>query len=116
VEAALPGNGSHDTGDGDASADMSERHRYLLEAARRARDEARRARRLADTQTQADVIGELRSYAGQLEQEAFLREQQAAEFATKLATTRQLTGEIRELADEARAQLQQIAERLKKPE
>ncbi len=111
----MPRNGSDNNDSGDASADMAERQRYLLEEARRAREEARRARRLADTQTQADVIGELRSYAGQLEHEAFLREQQAAEFASTLAVTRRLTEEIRGLADEARDRLEQMKERLTKP-
>jgi hypothetical protein len=90
--------------------------RDLLDAAEPAREEARRARRLADTQTQADVIGNLRAYARELDGEAFLFEPQAAEFAQKLATTRQLTVEIRPLADEARRRLEQMMDRRKKPE
>ena len=115
-EAAVPGNGSETPDGGSAAADMRERRHYLLAAAQHARDEARRARRLANSQTQTDVIEELQAYAGQLEGEAFLREQQAAEFAAKLATTRQLTAEIEDLADEARENLQEMADRLRKRE
>ncbi len=97
----------------DPPAELAEVQRDLMAAAQHAREEAGRARRLADTQTQADVIGTLRSYAEQLDREAFLFEQQAAQFAEKFATTRRLAKDIKQLADEARAKLQQMADRLK---
>jgi hypothetical protein len=95
---------------------MGARQRCLTEAAQRARQEAGRARRLADTQTRTEVIEDLRAYAGGLERNAVLFEQQAAEFARTLATTRRLTDEIQKQTDAARARLQEMAERLKKPE
>ena len=100
---------------GDSPADVAAWQRELLTAADRARDDAGRARRLAGEQTQAELIDDLRAYAEQLERQAFLFEQQAAEFAGKLATTRRLTDEIQHLADEARARLEKMTERLKKP-
>ena len=73
-----------------------------------------RARRLADTQTQQDVIEELRAYAGQLDHQAVLFEQQAAEFARLLNRTRQLADEVKGLSTEALARLQDMAAKLKK--
>lgn len=59
------------------------------------------ARRPAGTQTQADIVTELKSYAYQLERQAFLFDQQATEFARKLAVTHQPSGEIKDLANKA---------------
>jgi hypothetical protein len=133
VEAALARNGcdgpgsdetgSDETGSDETGSGGSERpddlvalKRDLLEAAQRSRDEAGRARRLAGTQTQTELIAELRNYAEQLEREAFLFEQQAAEFAGELATTRRLTHEIQQQADQARERMRQMIDRLRKPE
>ena len=99
----------------DSPADVAAWQRDLLTAAQHSREDADRARRLAGTQAQVDVVDDLRAYADQLERQAFLFEQQAAEFRGKLATTRQLTAEIQQLADEARARMTKMTERLKKP-
>lgn len=100
----------------DLPEDTIARVRYLLDAAHRAHEEAARARRLAGSQTQADVVSELKRYADQLERQASLFDQQAAEFADKLATTRRLTEGTKELADKAHSRLQEMADRLKKPQ
>lgn len=101
--------------DSDPPAELAEVQRDLMAAAQHAREEAGRARRLADTQTQADVISELKAYAEQLDRQAFLFDQQAKEFAEKFASTRRLARDIKQLADEARAKLQQMTDRLKRP-
>ena len=113
----MHGNGSDDgaSDTGDVPEESVARVRHLLEASNRAHEDAERARRLASTQTQADIVTELKSYADQLERQAFLFDQQAAEFARKLGVTHRLSEEIKQLSDKAHATLREMADRLERP-
>ena len=60
------------------------------------------------------MVEDLRTYARDLDREAFLFEQQAAEFRRRLATTRRLSEEVKELSETACQLLAQMQARLKK--
>jgi hypothetical protein len=74
--------------------------------------EAARARRLAKSQTDGDFIASLIRYAEECENDAVLLERQRAELHQTVDRSRTLSGEIRQLSDEAQHQLAEIRRKL----
>ena len=80
----------------------------LRQTASVSREQAHRARALAEAEERPEVITGLRAYAEKLDKEAFAFEQQAVELNRTVATTHRLTSELRELVEQARARLAEL--------
>ena len=83
----------------------------LLEEARRKRDAAARARRLARDVATDTAYDELVLYAGELEQAAGELEERASLLAETIARTHALSAEIAALVEEVRGRLQALQSR-----
>lgn len=77
----------------------------LLEQARNKREQAARARTLADALFNDAAVASLRTYAEELEQSACELEDRAIALTETIANTHGLTADIKRLIEEARAQI-----------
>ena len=77
----------------------------MLKQARSNRERAERARRLARSLTEQDIIDNFTRYADELEQQALALEERACALAETVGKTRSLSADIRLLVEEARARL-----------
>jgi hypothetical protein len=98
----------------DPPAELAEAQRDLMAATQHAREEAGRPRRLAETQTQAEVIGTRGAMPSSSTAKPSCSSSRRRS-SPRSSRPRRLARDIKQMADEARAKLQQMADRLKRP-